>query len=133
MARKKQTVTQSVKGNRNLAVGVAILLALGILIIMVSNTQPPQAVPPKELINAACTNIKKPFWAISCKDAFVSAYGKAATQIGDMNVSEVTASLRVTPNYGKYVFRMRIDGNYVCAYVNATNKDDVNIIKGKGC
>ena len=133
MARKEQTKTTLIKKNKNIIMGTIALLIIGILIIVLVVEQQAQVVPPKKLTTAACTNIKKPFWAISCEDAFVSAYRTAVKQIGDINVSEVTASLRVTPNYGRYVFRMRIDRNYVCAYVNAIDKSDVNIIIGKKC
>jgi|GEM_PF-6966068 len=119
-------------------VGALVLVAILAVVVAMQHTttEPKKAqvvapAPSQKLINLACKDLNTPFWAKPCGEAFVSAYKKAYVEFNGINVSAVSASLRATREYGHYVFSILADKNFICAYVDAVNTNDVNIVVGK--
>jgi len=134
-SRGKQLVNQ-----RTLVITGALVLAAMLAVVMAmhhTTTKPNKAqtavpTPPPKLINLACKDLNNtPFWAKPCGEAFVSAYKKAYAEFNGIKISGVSASLRATREYGHYVFSILTDKNFICAYVDAVNTNDVNIVVGK--
>ena len=117
--------------------GALVLVAILMVVVAIQHTVEPKKAriavpaPSQKLINLACKDLNTPFWAKPCGEAFVSAYKKAYIEFNGINVSAVSASLRVTREYGHYVFSILTDKNFICAYVDAVNTNDVNIVVGK--